>query len=362
MLKDKKKFRLWLPLFVSLAFAHIALLVYVLSALFPSFALFFNTVISAPVRLVLAHLSALFPLSVAETVILLSPAILFLLIFLARYAARDRVRTVRMLSWLLSIPLLLYALFVFTFATGYYTPPLAERLSLEEEEPSAENLYALALTLAARAEASAEEAGVRVLSRGSQMPFDYKEMNLRLIAAYDTVAEKHGFLTSYPIGTKPVLLSDAMAYTNITGVYTFMTGEMNVCTALPDFSTVFTAAHEMAHARGIAREDEANFTAFLVCEASSDPYVRYAGYVNLLQYVLVALYDTDPTLYDALGREVSDTVKEEIRAYNRVIRDYSGSIASEIAGSINDAYLGSMGTEGTVSYGLVVRLAVRYFS
>lgn len=357
----KAKLRPWIPLFVSLGLALLALLIHLLSALSAPFALFFNTRISAPVRLVLAHISALYPLSIAETVILLSPALVVLLILLARRASKDGVRAAQMLSWLLSVPILLYALFVFTFATGYYTPPLAERLALSEKEPDAESLYDLALTLVERADACAQEAEVAVLPQGSRMPFDYKGMNLRLISAYDKVAETHGFLTNYPIATKPVLLSDAMAYTNITGVYTFMTGEMNVCVALPDFSTVFTAAHEMAHARGIAREDEANFTAFLVCEASSDPYVRYAGYVNLLQYVLVALYDTDVMLYRTVWEKMSDTVKEEIRAYNRVLRSYEGSIASDIAGSINDAYLGSMGTEGTVSYGLVVRLAVRYF-
>ena len=153
-----------------------------------------------------------------------------------------------------------------------------------------------------------------------------------------------------------------MAYTHITGVYTFMTGEMNVCTAFPDFSTVFTAAHEMAHARGIARENEANFVAFLVCEASDDPYVRYAGYMNLLQYVMNALYKTDRALYKTAFMTCSNTVVAELRSYNAAVEQYSDSFASEIAGSINNAYLESMGTEGSVSYDLVVRLAVRYFS
>ena len=361
--KDEKKgsVRPWRPLFISLIPAFAALLMHVGSVLSAPFALFCNTYITSPVRSLLAHLSALFPISIAETVILLSPALLFLLIFAARRLAKDPARAARMLALLLCVPLLLYTLFIFTFATGYFTPPLAERLSLEEEEPNAQNLYALALHLSVCADASAKEAGVAVLEEGSRMPFDYREMNVRLISAYERVEEKHGFLKSYPIGTKPVALSVPMAYTHITGVYTFMTGEMNVCTAFPDFSTVFTAAHEMAHARGIAREDEANFTAFLVCEASSDPYVRYAGYVNLLQYVMVALYDTDTALYADLWNALSPTVKEEIRAYNRAIKSYSGSVVSDIAGSINDAYLGSMGTEGSVSYGLVVRLAVRYF-
>ena len=320
----------------------------------------FLTPISHPSFAQAQHITALFPLSVAETVIILSPLLLVLLLLLAHRASKDKARASRMLSLLLCVPLLLYSLFIFTFATGYYTPRLADRLGLEEREPTAENLYAVSLYLAEQATAYAAVAGVTVYDTGSRMPFDYKGMNERLLAAYETVEGTHGYLKTFAVATKPVALSEPMAYTYITGVYSFMTGEMNVCTAYPDYSTLFTAAHEMAHARGIAREDEANFTAFLVCEASSDPYVRYAGYLNLLQYVMNALYDTDTALYKELWMTLSDTLKEELRAYNRALDKYSGSIASDIAGSFNDAYLDTMGTEGSVSYGYVVRLAVRY--
>ena len=49
----------------------------------------------------------------------------------------------------------------------------------------------------------------------------------------------------------------------------------------------------MAHQRGIAREDEANFIAFLVCMASDDPYIRYSGYLEVYEYVASSLYSDD---------------------------------------------------------------------
>ena len=346
--------------FLALGLALLSAVIHFLCAKTPALADFFVSNVSPILRKTLGFVSAPFPLSLAETFVVTSPAWAALLAFFARRAARDARRTSRMLSLLLSVPLLLYSLFVFSFAVGYYATPLADRLSLEEEEPNAENLAALALFLAEKAEEYAGIAGVRVEGEGSVMPFSYAEMNEKLILAYDGVEEKYGILSNFAVGTKPVLLSRPMAYTHITGVYTFMTGEMNVCTAFPDFATLYTAAHEMAHARGIAREDEANFVAFLVCESSSDPYVRYSGYVNLLQYVLNALYDTDPKLYKTLWNQYSDTVIAELKAYNQVVKQYSG-VASEIAGDINNAYLESMGTGGSVSYSLVVRLAVRYF-
>ena len=190
----------------------------------------------------------------------------------------------------------------------------------------------------------------------------YRDMNLSLLDAYERLTERYDFISNPRVGTKQIALSEPMAYTHITGVYTFFTGEMNVCTAFPDFSTVFTAAHEMAHARGIAREDEANFIAFLACEASDDAYIRYAGYMSLLQYVSNALYDTDPAEYNRVFRTYNVAVLADLRAYNECFRAHSGSVASDIAESINNAYLSGMGTEGSISYSLVVRLAVAYFN
>lgn len=358
---QKKEGRILRPVFfVALAFALAALILHIVCAHNAAVADFFTENFSPLLRKALAYLTALVPFSFAEALLLLSPVLLFLLILLARRASKSREGFSRMLSAILAVPLLLYTVFVTSFAAGYYTTPLGDRMGLPHAEPNAEALYDLTLFLSTRAEEEARLAGVEIGEEGSEMPFSYQEMNLSLIRGYDAVAEKYPFIRNFSVGTKAVALSEPMAYTHITGVYTFFTGEMNVCTALPDFSTVFTAAHEMAHARGIAREDEANFVAFLVCEASEDPYVRYAGYTSLLQYVSNALYDTDRTLFREAWNTYSDTVYGELRAYNRVLLSYSGSFVSDVAGSINNAYLEGMGTEGSVSYDLVVRLAVRY--
>ncbi len=359
--KNKKKFPLRPILIASLSLALTAALVHLIAAQNAAFADVLTTRVSSHLRAILGFLTLPFPFSTVELFLLSIPVLLFFLILLARKVAKKREGALRMLSVLLSIPLLLYSLFVFTFASGYYTTPLDQKMSLSEKEPDGESLYALALLLAERAEGEREGALITVGDGGSKMPFSYPRMNLHLVRAYGALSEEYSFLSRMAVGTKPVLLSKPMAYTGITGVYTFFTGEANVCTAFPDFSTVFTAAHEMAHARGIAREDEANFVAFLACTHAEEPYLRYAGYANLLQYVMNALYDTDPELSKQAKQAFSESLLTEYRAYNACVRKYAGSIASDVAGGINNAYLEGMGTEGTVSYDLVVRLAVQYF-
>ena len=359
--KTKKTALLRPVFFISLVPALLAALLHFLAARYPAFADFFNAKVAAVFRTVTAYLFAILPISAAELLLLSSPVLLVLLILLAKRVSKHRKQAARMLSLLLSVPLLLYSLFVFTFATGYYTHPLEERMSFTETEPDGETLHALALRLAARAEEEGRAAGVTVGERGSEMPLSHRELNQYLIKSFDVLSKEYPFLSNFSVGTKPVLLSEAMAYTGITGVYTFFTGEMNVCTAYPDFSTVFTAAHEMAHARGIAREDEANFIAFLACERAEHPYIRYAGHATLLQYVLNDLHDADATLHKEAWNSCAEGLIAEYRAYNVFVRAHMGGVASDVAGSINNAYLEGMGTGGSISYDLVVRLAVKYF-
>jgi len=129
-----------------------------------------------------------------------------------------------------------------------------------------------------------------------------------------------------------------------------------------DYVIVFTAAHEMAHQRGIAAEDEANFVAFLVCMCSDDAYIRYSGYQNMLEYIISALHTADGELYSQLMSQIDSRSINEIRAYNKFFETYRNSSAAEVSGAINDAYLKSQGqSAGEKSYGMVVDLAVAYY-
>jgi hypothetical protein len=142
-----------------------------------------------------------------------------------------------------------------------------------------------------------------------------------------------------------------------------MTGEANINTNYPDFLMPFTVAHEMAHQRGIAREDEANFVAFLVCAYSDDQYIRYSGYVNMLNYINSALGKSDSGKGKELFQKYTHAdIQKEFIAYSSFFDRYRESTASKVTGTVNNAYLQSQGQkQGTKSYGLVVDLAVAYY-
>ena len=193
------------------------------------------------------------------------------------------------------------------------------------------------------------------------MPYSFKEMNDKLIEAYDLFSENHDFINNFYSRLKPVMLSEAMSYAHITGIYTFFTGESNLNISFPDYTIPYTAAHELAHQRGIAREDEANMMAFLVCIESDDAYIRYCAYVNMYEYVANALYKADKELYREVYAELDRSVYNEQIAYSKFFKKYSQSVTSQVSGAVNNAYLQSQGTDGKKSYGMVVDLAVAYF-
>ena len=243
----------------------------------------------------------------------------------------------------------------------FFSDPLDQRLGLPVREVSVEELKATALVLAAKVNEAATE--VTFGEDGfSEMPYDLDTLNRHLIAAYDSVCAQYEFISSLSVGVKPVLASKAMSYTHITGVYTYFTGEANINTYFPDYTVPFTAAHEMAHQRGIARENEANFVAFLATDASNDPYVRYAGYLNLYEYVANALWHADRDAYTEVLETLSPEVIGELRAYAKFFEQFRDSVAADISDAVNDTYLKVHGNAaGSASYGLVVDLAIAYY-
>jgi hypothetical protein len=250
---------------------------------------------------------------------------------------------------------------VLGFGCGYHGSTLDKKMGLDKKPVSVTELENTAawLSKCVNDEISSIEYKEDDFSR---LPYSLAELNKKLLSAYDTVCDEHDFIQRLKSRIKPVMLSEAMSYTHITGVYTYFTGEANLNVNFPDYTLPFTAAHELAHQRGIAREDEANFIAFLVCISSDDPYIRYSGYLNMFEYVAPNIYYASPEKYWAVMDSLAKEARDEIYAYARFFEKYQDSVVGEISESVNNGYLQMQGTVGTKSYGLVVDLTVAYFN
>ncbi len=357
-LKNKLREYCSVPSLVLFALATVAAAVHLASALSPTFSDFFNRHIGSLVRGALAMLTSALPFSLAETIVVLLPIIFILVVALSlRAASKSITGGIRRIVSMASALSLLYSLFVFTTAVGYNGTSLSYKLGLDERPVSTDELRSTAEYMISKMNEELDDV-TYAYGEGSVMPYSLGEMNALLLEALDSASDKYAFLPRLASRIKPIALSEPMTYTHISGMYTYYTGESNLNINFPDYNLPFTAAHELAHQRGIMRENEANFVAFLICTESDDPYVRYSGYISMYEYLSSALYNADYDIFADIYTSLDGRVIGEITAYNNFFEKYRKSVASEISGVMNNTYLKAQGVDsGEKSYGMVVDLA-----
>ncbi|MBQ7172851.1 MAG: DUF3810 domain-containing protein [Clostridia bacterium] len=334
---------------------------YLVFCFFPEFSDAFNQSIAQFLRHVLAKISSILPFSIGEWLVLSLPVAFAALVFGAiRYVKSSR----RLSSYLLRLfsgVCVIFCLFVWTFAPGYRGSGIEKKLELDREPVLEVDLLRSTLYLTDELKDLSYDL-VSGQSGATIMPYSFDELNEKLLTAYEDFAKDHDFLSTYYSRVKPVFASKLLSYSHITGIYSFPTGEANVNTDFPDYTLPFTMAHELAHQRGIAREDEANFVAYLVCMNSEDTYIRYSAALSLWEYMMNAMYETNPEYYSMLLRILPETVQKEEAAYAEFFKPYQNSNLATVNDFVNDTYLKSQGAKaGTRSYNLVVDLAVAYF-
>jgi hypothetical protein len=256
---------------------------------------------------------------------------------------------------ILSLAGLLYAWFVLLWGLNYHRLPLAEIARLPVQPSSVAELTELCQELLERVNqlrpSLPEDAqAVFSLTGGkwralARAELGYREASQRLPA----IGGSYG-------SPKGVYLSGPWSYTGISGMYFPFTGEANVNIAMPDSLLPATACHEMAHQRGFAREDEANFIAYLACTSHPDPEFQYSGLLLALIHATNALYRQDAEAYAALRERYHPGVVRDLAANREFWQRYSGPV-EQISTNINDSYLKSQGqADGVKSYGRMVDL------
>ena len=320
-----------------------------------------NSYIATPLRVIMAALTRYIPFSLFELIFILAVPALIIAITVSLVRDGGFCAKIRRLLSIVGVIGILFSGYLAVMTIPYNTTPLASRLSIEEDtDISPEELYSATLLVRDRLNELAPtlscEDGVTV------MPYTHEEVSARICEAYDSVREEYPFFYSFESRAKDITFSGIMSDMGIAGIYTYLTGEANVNTSYPDYCYVFTVAHEFAHQRGINRENEANFMAFFVLSRSGDPYLAYSAYLNLYEYLASALYSSDKELYAEVSRKLTDIARQDNKRASEITREHRNSPLYKLMHNVNDAYLKSNGTDGVVSYGYVVRIAVGYLN
>ena len=300
------------------------------------------------------------PFSVTEWVILSLAAlgVVLLVLLIVRLIRRRWVKAYRTGMTILSVSATMFALFCLWWGVLYYSDSFTEQAGLERRDISVQELETVTRYFAEQANAAGEH-----VERGEDGVFraDKSDIFRRSADIYGGAEQIFPCLAATAVRAKPVLLSRLLSYIRYTGFFFPYTAEANLNADSPACLLPSTIAHELAHLRGVAREDEANFCAVVACLESGDEDYRYSGALLAYIYLGNALYSAD---YDA-WREVYSTLSENVRADLRANNDYWAQFetpAADASEKVYESFLQTYGDDrGMQSYGACVDLLTVYY-
>lgn len=264
----------------------------------------------------------------------------------------------RLVMTAVALVLAVYAGFCLLWGVYYYTSDFESLSGIRSRPVSAEQLESVTRWFAGLV----NEYGGQV-ARDENGVFD-EDMDAVFDSSaqlYDEVERLVPCLAGDGLHAKPFMFSRAMSLVNFTGFFFPFTGEANINVDSPACMIPSTIAHELAHQRGVAAEDEANFAAVLACLENGDPVYCYSACLLAYIYLGNALYRADADAWSEVYATLSDGVKADLRDNNRYWEKYETPVSS-VSDTVYTGFLHSYGqTLGLQSYGACVDLLVAYY-
>ena len=251
----------------------------------------------------------------------------------------------------------LYLAFVILWGCNYRRPPYAALTGLDARPATIAELTRVCERLVA--ESNRARDGLPEDGTGVARLVDGRRRALRRApAGYGEAGRRQPVLDGPLAAAKPVIVSTPLSYLGISGIFSPFTGEANVNMTLPDPDVPFAACHELAHVRGFAREDEANYVGYLACTRHPDADFRYSGLLAASVYAMNALARVDRDGHARLDALRAPGVRRDLAALVAWAERYRGP-AERVSQAVNNAYLRSQGErEGVRSYGRMVDLLI----
>lgn len=269
----------------------------------------------------------------------------------------------RVLTWLTGVLMgvsIGVFLFVGLWGLNHFGPTINEKLGFSVEEYTPEQLraateYYLSVANELSAQVPRDENGL----------FDPGDFNALAEAAgegYQKLAEEYDTFDGSTARVKKLASSWFFGKMSLTGIFVDFTGESCVSTTAYGNALPFTMCHEIGHRMGLAAEDEANFAAFLACDANESVVFRYSGYYEAFVYCYRALYQVDPDAAAEVWAQAGELVAADYRGAYQHYQAVSSETATKVSDAVNDTYLKVFSEEsGVQSYGEVTDLLIAWY-
>lgn len=254
--------------------------------------------------------------------------------------------------------LLIAGITVFTFLNVYTVSAsfAYNREALPDEiyaEYSSDNLtFEEAIALADRVIDGANKAYLSTEhDSDGNIAYPYSDRQLSDLLAAEYAKINNPYFSKYTPRAKRIVNKTIMSEMHIVGVTFAPFGEVNVNGNENNLYLPHTLAHEMAHAKGVMREYQADIVASYVLISSDDDYLRYGALAQCLGSALsiVSSYPDSNEAYAELKSKINTGIYKEISNYHAFYAKYSH--LDEFGEWFNDLYLKlQKQEEGTGSY------------
>lgn len=251
-----------------------------------------------------------------------------------------------------------YAAFCLLWGVYYYGTDFIGNSGLSCEAVSVEQLRTVTEYFAGKANYYSE-----MVTRDDKGLYtaDRSELLRRSEGIFDNIENVIPSLKGPRVRAKGIRFSKIMSYTDFTGFFFPFTGEANVNTDFPVSLFAATVAHELAHQRGVPREQDANFAAVAASLESGD--IDYCYSASLLAYIYLgnALSEADRSSWQQVYSGMSDNVKADLNENTLYWQAYRTPVR-EVSNRVYEGFLQSYDQQlGLKSYGACVDLLVNYY-
>jgi hypothetical protein len=253
--------------------------------------------------------------------------------------------------------LFVYVFFNLLWGLNYNRLGIAAQLNLQVEKYSLADLDTLTHAIQKKLNeyaVSASEQQRDSLNKKRQL---FREGN----KAFDRVVYQFPFLEYKSTSVKPSLFSYLGNYLGFQGYYNPFSGEAQVNTTIPRFLEPFVTTHEIAHQLGYAKENEANFVAFLACHSFPSDGFRYSMYFDMYNYAIGEVRRRDTALTRRLQQKLHPQVISDFKEYRDFSRKYKNPIEPIITWGYGRYLKANNQPLGKETYNEVVAWLVAYY-
>lgn len=182
-----------------------------------------------------------------------------------------------------------------------------------------------------------------------EYPFDLDGLSDLIVEEYKRL--DNDYFSAYTPKGKRIINKTIMSELHIVGVFFAPFGEANINGNENNLYLPQTLAHEIAHAKGVMREFQADIVSYYVLLQSDNPYLRYGAYVKCLASALqiVSLYPNSNADYARLESKIDRRIYAERKNYSEFYAQYNH--LDNLGDFFNDLYLKlQKQPDGTGSY------------